>query len=171
MLAANLPRYGFVGRFRLAEPIKIVIMSGRTPYDIYLQQLVKRSPEGAWFIVETARHVTGYSAAPGAKPTFTPVSRAGNPKLGVVHHTAVSTRAVQDGVDGDNRGLIYALNPIKVLAHNLGQLGFKTPVQITLPLKFLVNYRGKQYDVLLTQPVKKGEKGVWIISSIQRHRA
>lgn len=168
VLEANLPKYGFVKRYRIAQPIKVVITSGGRLYDVYLEQLVKRAPDGAWFIVETARHVAGFGATPVPHPTAAPVT-AGQPKLGVVHHTAASTRAIQSSIDADQPASMYYLNPIQVMNHNLGASGFKTPVPVQLPLKFLVDYQGSQYDVLLTQPAEKGVKGIWVISSIQRH--
>lgn len=164
VLEANLPRYGFVGRYRIPQPIKIVVSGSGRLYDIYLEQLVKRAPDGAWFIVETARHTVGIGVTP------VPTATGPHPTLGVFHHTAASTQAIQAAVDADKAASMYYLNPIKVMDRNLGQYGFKTPVQVVLPLKILVNYAGRQYDVLMTQPGEKGETGIWVISSIQRHQ-
>lgn len=168
MLEANLPIYGFVNRYRIAEPIKIVITQGGQLFDVYQEQLVKRTADGAWFIVETARH----KAAPGATPVPHPApTSAANSriKLGVVPHTSAATVAIQKSIDADQPADMYYLNPIKVMDHNLGQYGFTTPVQVQLPLKVVVNYGSRQYDVFLTQPARKGENGIWVISLIQRH--
>lgn len=170
VLEANLSRYGFINRFRIAQPIKIVIVNNGRLYDIYLEQLVKRTFDGAWFIVETARHAPGIGATPVPHANATPLAGPA-PKLGIVHHTAASTAAVQSSIDAGQGIDAYYLNPILVMDHNLGAEGFKTPVQVQLPLKILVNYQGKQYDVLLAQPAQKGEKGIWVISSITRHHA
>jgi hypothetical protein len=168
VLEANLPKYGFIKRYRIAQPIKVVITSGGRLYDIYLEQLVKRAPDGAWFVVETARHVAGFGATPVPHPTAAPAV-SGQPKLGVIHHTAASTKAIQSSIDAGQPASMYYLNPILVMDHNLRAGGFKTPVQVQLPLKVLVDYQGRQYDVLLTQPGLKGAKGIWVISSIQIH--
>jgi hypothetical protein len=170
VLYANLPRYGFVKRFRLGEPVKVVITRGGRLYDIYVEQLVKRTSDGAWFIVETARHVLRPGATPVPQPTATPAPGP-HPVLGVIHHTAADTVNIQKAIDAGNRADLFYLNPVKVMDHNLGQRGFKTPVQIQLPLKVLVNYGGRQYDVFLNQPAQKGENGVWVISSIGPHHA
>jgi hypothetical protein len=163
VLQANLPVYGFVNRYRLAEPVKIVITGGGKLYDVYEEQLVKRAPDGAWFIVETARH----TPVPAGTPTAPPTTQL---KLGVVHHTSTATIAIQKSIDAGRPADLYYLNPIKVMDHNLGQYGFTTPAQVVLPLRIVVNYGGRQYDVLLTQPAVRGEKGIWVISSIQRHQ-
>lgn len=169
VLEANLPVYGFVNRYRIAEPVKIVITQDGRLYDVYEEQLVKRLPDGAWFIVETARHTAAAGATP--LPARTPTSPPGaRLKLGVVHHTSAATIAIQKSIDADRQTDMFYLNPIKVMDHNLGQYGFKTPVQVFLPLRVLINYGNRQYDVLLTQPATRGENGIWVISTIRRHQ-
>jgi hydroxymethylglutaryl-CoA reductase len=99
-----------------------------------------------------------------------PTTAGSHPTLGVVHHTAANTQAIQAAIDADKSSSMYYLNPIKVMDRTLGLRGFTTPVRVQLPLKVLVNYGGHQFDVLLTQPGQKGENGVWVISSILRHQ-
>jgi hypothetical protein len=121
---------------------------------------------------------TGSTPLPGA----TPVPTVPGLILGMITHTQSAVSQAQSAANSNASGASWRLDPRQVVLHSLPTYGFHSfsivsPAPSPSPtpkvgsdkrylVRFLVDYRGKQYTVAVAQPAKQGAGGVWFIVTI-----
>lgn len=107
-------------------------------------------------------------------------------KIGAVQHPQSTLNAIQQGANRNDPTDVLYLDPAQVVSHNLGNYGFGSGFTVISPppgasatatpyantqgvpeVKFVVQFQGKRYTILLDQLVQHGPKGIWVIISIQ----
>jgi hypothetical protein len=106
--------------------------------------------------------------------TFTPVptrSAASKVKLGPISYSHAQISRIQNGAIAGKGPYVHYLNPVWVVSHALPQRGIDPPFQIYPPLRVGLQDQGLRDDVLLSQPLRSGDSGIWVISSILVYRS
>lgn len=97
------------------------------------------------------------------------------PKNGLINFTIDNTKATALQTSVDNGKFSWRTSPEEVArSDNAGAFGLKTTDSFTLKDKNLVegqatvlaSHEGKNYLIKLTEPITKGDKGIWAIVSI-----
>lgn len=107
-------------------------------------------------------------------------------KVGAIQHPQSTLNAIQQGANRNDPTDVLYLDPAQVVSHNLANYGFGPGFTVVSPppgasatatpyansqgvpeVKFVVQFQGKRYTVLLDQLVQHGPQGIWAIVSIQ----
>jgi hypothetical protein len=109
-------------------------------------------------------------------------------RLGMITHKAAEVRSVQSSVDAHKPAFSWYLNPVTVVRKSLPRYGFVKPVQLIQPaapqptptayvdptgrptVKVLIRYRRKLFTAFVSQPGRKGPRGIWLLLTIIQGR-
>lgn len=125
------------------------------------------------------------TAAPRSTPTPAATSTPTGVQTGQFSMSSTQERSIQQGANQGNSADTPYLDPFKALQKQIAAYGFTGTVKVVQPapepsptptsyagannypsIKFTLQYQGKQYTVVLNQPVQQGPKGIWILYRI-----
>jgi hypothetical protein len=135
-------------------------------------------------ITATAKPATATPTAPPAtgtpRPSATPTRTV---RTGTITHTQAELQRIQQGANNGDPNYTFYLDTFQVVQKTLPKYGFNTvniisptPVPTPTPytgssglpeVQLTVQYQGKQYLIVLDQPVQQGPKGIWVIVQIK----
>jgi hypothetical protein len=135
-------------------------------------------------VTATAGPATATPTAPPATSTPHP-SATSTPtvRTGTISHTQAELQRIQQGANNSDPNYTFYLDPFQVAQKTLPNYGFTTvniisptPVPTPTPytgnsglpeVQLTVQYQGKQYLIVLDQPVQQGPQGIWVIVRIK----
>jgi hypothetical protein len=134
-------------------------------------------------VTATAKPATATLTAPAATgtphPSATPTPTV---RTGTITHTQAELQRIQQGANDGDQNYTFYLDPFQVAQKTLPSYGFTTvniispPVPTPTPytgssglpeVQLTVQYQGKQYLIVLDQPVQQGPQGIWVIVRIK----
>jgi cytoskeletal protein RodZ len=122
---------------------------------------------------------------PTPTPSLTPIPTVTGLSLGYVHRSQAKINQIQASASAGQQGYQFYLSPVQTLGETLQSYGFTGTWSVISPSqpsatptvtattykspsgipaqKYIVQYQGHTYEVILEQLAQRGPKGIWLI--------